>query len=82
MAETMVSGFIDPGFVNRKRAKAGSSIGDGTDLTTPVNYTSISALDARLDAIDDTYYTPARLQSMTVNDKVYAVRINDDPDTI
>lgn len=82
MAQNMVSGFVDPGFVNVQRAKADSAIGDETDLTTPVNYTSIDALDARLTAIDAAYYTAARLDKMTLNDKVYAVRSQDDSDTI
>lgn len=82
MAQNMVSGFNDPGFVNKQRAKAKSAIGDETDLTTPANYTSIDALDARLTAIDSDYYTAARLDQMTLNDKVYAVRMNDDSDTI
>lgn len=82
MSQTMFSGFLDPGFVNVQRAKAKSNIGDGNDLTTPASYTSLNALDARLTAINSTYYTAARLNAMTANDKVYAVRMNDDPTTV
>lgn len=82
MAQNMVSGFVDPGFVNKQRVKADSNIGDETDLTTPANYASIDALDARLKVINAAYYTNARLDKMTLNDKVYAVRVADDADTI
>lgn len=82
MSQTMVSGFVDPGFVNRQRAKANSNIGSGNDLNDSEVYTSIANLDTRLAAIDGTYYTQARLDQMSVNDKVYAVRVSDDPTTI
>ena len=43
---------------------------------------SISAMRARLAAINGTYYTAAVLNMMTVNDMVYAIRVNDFPGTI
>lgn len=46
------------------------------------DYTSISALRSRLAAIDSGYYTTDRLDKMTYNDMVYAVRVNDSPSTI
>lgn len=45
---------------------------------TPANYSSVSALRARLTAINAGYFTSARLDNMTRNDMVYAVRLNDD----
>lgn len=43
---------------------------------------SISAMRTRLAAIDASYYTTARLDQMTHNDMVYAIRVNDHPSTI
>lgn len=62
---------------NRIENTAGTS-----PVATPANYASISALRARLTAISATTYTPAVLEGMTVNDMIYAVRLNDDPNTI
>lgn len=78
MAQTQIGTLLDVAFVNRARAKAGSVIGNDDDLATPGNYASIATLDARLIAINNAYYTQARLDQMTANDKVYAVRLNDD----
>jgi hypothetical protein len=38
-----------------------------------------SSMDQRLAEINAAYYTVARLLQMTVNDKVYALRVLDDP---
>ena len=38
-----------------------------------------NTLDARLTAINGTYYTAARLQEMTRNDKIFHLRAADDP---
>jgi hypothetical protein len=51
-------------------------------VATPANYASIAALKARLTAISSTTWTTARMNQMTVNDLIYAVRLNDDPGTI
>lgn len=79
MANTQM-GPPDVGFVNSLKAVPDMG-GSDSDLTTPVNYTSITALRARLTAIDATYYTSAKLDEMTVNDMVYAVRLADDETT-
>lgn len=50
----------------------------GTNLATAANYQSHASLDTRLTAINAGYFTTARLNMMTKNDKVYAVRLNDD----
>jgi hypothetical protein len=65
-------------FAGRNRPISSSNAG----VATPANYASISAIDARLNAISATSYSAARLASMTLNDKVYALRLNDDPGTI
>lgn len=51
-------------------------------LSTPTNYYDVAGLRARLSAINGAYYTTARLNQMTKNDMIYAVRANDDPTTI
>jgi hypothetical protein len=47
-------------------------------LATPLNYTGVAVLEARLAAINAGYYTAARLAQMTENDMVYATRLADD----
>ena len=54
----------------------------GSNFATPLNYTSISALRSALSTANGTYYTAARLDSMTVNDMVWALRSIQDPATI
>jgi hypothetical protein len=56
---------------------AGSDPKSTQDVTTPANYQSVSDLDTRLLAIGG-IYTQAYLDSLTFNDKVYAVKLNDD----
>lgn len=50
---------------------------DVTHVGTPANYASNATLDARLLAIGGVY-TQKYIDSMTQNDKIYAVRLNDD----
>jgi hypothetical protein len=47
-------------------------------IATPANYASVSAMRTRLTAISATAYSAANLDAMTVNDMVYALRLNDD----
>lgn len=56
---------------------AGSDARSQDDPTTPANYQSVADLDARLLAIGG-IYTQEYLDSLTFNDKVYAVKLNDD----
>lgn len=42
------------------------------------NITTIADARARLQAINATYYTNARLNQMTFNDMIYAIRQNDE----
>lgn len=80
MSNTQI-GQIDLDFVNSLKANAtmgGSTMG----LTTPLNYTSISSLDTALNTANSAYYTQARLDGMTVNDKVFALRSIQDKTTI
>jgi hypothetical protein len=70
------------GFTERGRGAAGSVADDTSSVATPANYASEAALDARLTAISATSYSAERLRNMTHNDKVYAVRLNDDAASI
>ena len=42
------------------------------------DYKDHESLDERLNALDGTLYSQANLDKMTVNDKIYAIRLNDD----
>lgn len=68
--------------VSRTKAVAGSVAGSGAIVGTPANYDSNTSLDTRLTAISATTYSQANLDRMTRNDKIYALRVNDDPTTI
>lgn len=58
----------------------GSGLPDGEHWDS--DYSSIAALRARLSSLDATFYTLQRLNTMTYNDLVYAVRVLDNPTTI
>ena len=47
-----------------------------------VNMLSIGEMRDRLTAIDSTFYSAARLNAMTMNDMVFALRTNDKPQSI
>lgn len=53
-----------------------------SQLNTPLNYTSVQAMRNRLSALNGTYYTSLRLDSLTVNDMIFALRSIDDRTTI
>ena len=75
MADVIFGVEVDLGFVDKRRS---ASQTDQTPLGTSANYASGNALDARLTAISSTSYSASRLRTMNVNDKIYAVRLNDD----
>lgn len=62
------------GFVDIRRTQSSTS---GV-LGTFSNYQDVATLRSRLSTIDAAYYTATMLDSMTKNDMVYAVRLNDD----
>lgn len=66
---------IDLGFVDKRRSSAQTNT---NPLATPANYASESAMDTRLAAISATAYSAANLSNMTQNDKIFALRTNDD----
>lgn len=76
MAQHQLGPVLDDTWVDKRRSGT-AAISTG-NITTPANFASISALDARLAAVSGTKYTAPRLQTMTVNDKVYALRVEDE----
>lgn len=79
MADKMFSADVDTCWTDR-RLSPGQT--ETNPLSTPANYASGSAIDARLTAISATSYSASRLRTMTLNDKVYALRLADDPTSI
>lgn len=63
--------------LSKAHVSEGSVAVSTQDIDTPANYQSVSDLDTRLLAIGG-IYTQAYLDSLTFNDKVYAVKLNDD----
>lgn len=59
------------GFVDKRRGRGVN----GAQVTSPANFSSVSDLRAALTAANGTYFTSARLNSMTKNDMVYALRL-------
>lgn len=82
MAQHQVGNLEANGIVSRAKAVAGSVAVSGNVFATPANYTSNTSIDARLTAISATIYSQANLDKMTANDKVYALRLNDDLATL
>ena len=74
-------GAIDTCIPNSRRATADQG-GTDADLGAPLNYTSHDALKARLAAISGTYYTTTRLDALSTNDLVYALRMCDDATSV
>lgn len=71
-----LSGFVD------KRESVASALNNAAQVSNEQNYGDIASLDARLTALNGAYYTQARLDQMTFNDKVYALRTLDDAASI
>lgn len=82
MAQHQIGDVEAEGIVSRARAVAGSVATTGSMFAAPTNYDTVSAMDARLIAINAGWYTQTRLDAMTANDKVYAIRLNDDLNTV
>lgn len=80
MANIQVGG-IDLNFTNSLRAVADQG-GSGSQLGNASNYVSITAMRTRLAAANGTYYTAARMDQLTANDMIYALRSIDDKTTI
>jgi len=66
-------------------ARAGKNINGGNDVMTGfdnANDSTLTAIRARLTAINGTYWTATRLDQATYNDLVYALRLADNASTI
>lgn len=61
---------------------AATASGDEFRLLAADAYQDNESLDNRLNDINNTLYSQANLDKMTQNDKVYALRVNDDPDSL
>lgn len=83
MAQHRVAVQVPVAFIDKRKASAGSTTtGVTSGVATPANYASISALDTRLLAISGTTFPQTRLDQMTMNDKVFALRSLDDAATL
>lgn len=71
MADTQ-TGPTDLGFVDKRRGRDFQ----GQAIAESANMGSVNSLRTRLTAISATTFTAARLNSMTVNDMVYALRMH------
>lgn len=63
--------------LSKAHVVAGSTPVSTDDLATPANYQSSADIDTRLLAIGG-IYTQLYLDTLTFNDKVYALKLNDD----
>jgi len=61
-----LAGFVDK---RRVRGESGASV-----LTEQNNYDNVNDMRTRLAALNGTYYTATRLDGMTKNDMIYALR--------
>lgn len=67
------------GITDKRKSTAASAVSGTTVLATPLNYNDITKLRARLAAINAGRYTSAYLDTLTLNDMIYALRTLDDP---
>lgn len=77
-----MGGMVPVNFIDKRRATAGSTTTSVPSApATPANYASLAAMDTRLLAIGGVY-TQKYIDSMTMNDKVFALRNSDDAGTL
>ncbi len=65
----IIYGFVD------KRLGRGIPVGGAAVLAESNNYDNLNDMRTRLTALDAGYFTAARLNQMTENDIVYALRL-------
>jgi hypothetical protein len=70
MADFDVRGNVF-GFVDKRNGRGAASRVTVED----VNLLDVTTMKARLAALDAAYYTATRLNQMTINDMVYAIRV-------
>ena len=66
------------GVTDKRKSTAAGAVSGTTFLTTPLNYFDITKLRARLATINAGRYTSAYLDTLTLNDMIYALRTLDD----
>ncbi len=72
MADLTLGGFnAAPVFVDKRRARG---LTGADPVTEAANMATISSLKARLTALAPSSYTAARMNTMTRNDLIYALR--------
>lgn len=69
------------GFVNSRKAIDGMG-GISSNLGNASNYVSITAMRTRLAAANAGYYTAVRMDGLSVNDMIFALRNIDDATSI
>ncbi|MGS2592239.1 hypothetical protein [Streptomyces hebeiensis] len=77
MAQNQLGISVDASFIS-----AIKGLNNTSGLTAPVDYTTISALRNVLSTYDNVTYTSSMLDTMSVNDMIFAVRNIKDPKTI
>lgn len=82
MAQAQIGGFEPDSIVAKNRAVAGSVAVTTSVYATPANYGSIAAIRTRLTAINGAYFTSAKMDTMSANDLIFALRSLDDPLTM
>ena len=75
MANAMV-GPIEADILDKRRTQ--SATANTWPISSAANYFDVAGLRTRLAAISATAYSSTNLDAMTVNDMLYALRINDD----
>jgi len=72
MADFTIGTMPNDHFVDKRRGRGGSG---ASVVAESANMTSVSAMKARLTALAPSSYTAARMNTMTVNDLIYALRV-------
>lgn len=76
MATVPALGNVDNGWCNRQKSDPNAAEPSLTNFSTVFN------LRTRLQGINAAYFTNQMLDIMSVNDMIYALRLNDLPNTI
>lgn len=74
-------GMVDPNFANAAGQQQNGGSNAQTGLTN-ANFATIAAARTRLAAISAGTYTATYLNRMTLNDMLYAIRLNDNAPSI
>lgn len=85
MADLQIGNLHGVAAVSAGDSDTKTNLNGGTAVDTPWDDTDLATLAAmrtRLAAIDAGYYTAARLNNMTFNDMVYAIRVADSASTV